>query len=49
MMRNTGVCLILSLKSFCQFSRGGFVVQELLGYNSSRALKIYMHVIDKNV
>jgi len=28
---------------------GGFVIQELLGYNSSRTMKIYMHVIDKNV
>ena len=49
-MRNTGVCLILYLKSFCLLFDGGcFVIQELLGYNSSRTMKIYMHVIDKNV
>ena len=48
-MRNTGVCLILYLKSFCLFSVGDIVIQELLGYNSSRTMKIYRHVRDNNV
>lgn len=31
------------------FDGESIVIQELLGYNSSRTMKIYMHVIDKNV
>jgi len=31
------------------FDGESFVIQELLGYNSSRTMKIYMHVSNKNI